>query len=228
MRYTRVLYQNFLNAFTTIFHNNWPRRFFIVTQIFPFIYRPFATRVSQLKNLAFLSYWYRKKRLQMHFEQVQCHNASVEITNKMQPCNRIYYSNVYWRLNMFRAAHHSSSGALNCICSLWFTYTCVDRPLSRLSGKNTVYSSWWWAVCRSKHVEPSINVGIINSITRLHLVGYFYWFILRCTYPWILKVTVQFAKLAAGEQLCRRCTHSYNSQGRGFDSRLRNWDFSLT
>jgi hypothetical protein len=25
-----------------------------------------------------------------------------------------------------------------------------------------------------KHVEPSINFGIINSITRLHLVGYFY------------------------------------------------------
>jgi hypothetical protein len=24
------------------------------------------------------------------------------------------------------------------------------------------------------HVELSINVGIINSITRLHLVGYFY------------------------------------------------------
>jgi len=36
---------------------------------------------------------------------------------------------------------------------------------------NTVYSSWWWAVCRSKHVEPSINFGIINSITKLHLVG---------------------------------------------------------
>jgi hypothetical protein len=26
-------------------------------------------------------------------------------------------------------------------------------------------------VCRSKHVEPSINYGIINSITKLHLVG---------------------------------------------------------
>jgi hypothetical protein len=25
------------------------------------------------------------------------------------------------------------------------------------------------------YAEPSINVGIINSITRLHLVGYFYW-----------------------------------------------------
>jgi hypothetical protein len=33
----------------------------------------------------------------------------------MQPFNRIYYSSVYWRLNMFRAAHRSSSGALNCI-----------------------------------------------------------------------------------------------------------------
>jgi len=30
----------------------------------------------------------------------------------MQPCNRIYYSKVYWRLNMFRAAHRSSSRAL--------------------------------------------------------------------------------------------------------------------
>jgi len=34
-------------------------------------------------------------------------------TNKMRPCNRIYYYKVYWRLNMFRAAHRSSSGALN-------------------------------------------------------------------------------------------------------------------
>jgi len=37
---------------------------------------------------------------------------SVEITNKIQPCIRIYYSTVHWRLNMFRAAYHSSSGAL--------------------------------------------------------------------------------------------------------------------
>jgi len=38
--------------------------------------------------------------------------VSVEITNKMQPCNRIYYSTVHWQLNMFRAAYRSSSGAL--------------------------------------------------------------------------------------------------------------------
>jgi len=34
----------------------------------------------------------------------------------MQPCNRIYYSIVHWRLNMFRAAHRSSSGALT-VCA---------------------------------------------------------------------------------------------------------------
>jgi hypothetical protein len=133
----------------------------------------------------------------------------------MQPCNRNYYSKIYWRLNMFLAAYRSSSEALNCICSLWFIYPCGDRPLSRLGGKwhtgtvstqpvqllvttwvykpeaaNTVWGSWWWAVCRSKHVEPSINFGIIISITRLHLVGYFWWFILRCTDPWILDFSL--------------------------------------
>jgi hypothetical protein len=39
--------------------------------------------------------------------------GSVEITNKMQTCNRIYYSTVHWRLKIFWAAHRSSSGALN-------------------------------------------------------------------------------------------------------------------
>jgi hypothetical protein len=105
-------------------------------------------------------------------------------TNKMQLCNRIYYCKVYWRLNMFRVAHRSSSGVLNCICSLLFIYPCGDRPLPtqpwqrpvttwvyKPEAANTVYSSWWWAVCRSKHVEPSINFGIINSITELHPVG---------------------------------------------------------
>jgi len=45
--------------------------------------------------------------------------------------------------------------------------TWVYKP----EAANTVQSSWWWAVCRSKHVEPSINFGIINSITKLHLAG---------------------------------------------------------
>jgi hypothetical protein len=37
-----------------------------------------------------------------------------EITNKMQPCIRIYYSNIYQLLNMFRATRRSLSGAQNC------------------------------------------------------------------------------------------------------------------
>jgi len=57
---------------------------------------------------------------------------------------------------MFRATHRSSSGALNFICSLWFTYTCGDQLLSSLSGKwiihqrvnkwpnSMTYIRWWW------------------------------------------------------------------------------------
>jgi hypothetical protein len=99
----------------------------------------------------------------------------------MQLCTRIYYSKVYWRLNMFRAAHRPSSGAMNSICSLWLIYPFGDRPLSwqrpittwiyKPEAANAFQSSWWWAVCHSKHAEPSINFEIINSITKLHLVG---------------------------------------------------------
>jgi hypothetical protein len=113
----------------------------------------------------------------------------------MQPCSRMYYSKIYWRLNMFRAAYRSSSGAPNCIYSLWFIHPCGVRPLSRLvttwvykpEVANRVWCYWWWAACRSKLVEPSINFGIINSITRLHLFSYLYWFILRRTDQWILN-----------------------------------------
>jgi len=63
-----------------------------------------------------------------------------EITNKMQPCNIIYYSKIYWRLNIFPVAYRSSSGAPICICSLWFIYPCGDRPLSRL-GENCISHS---------------------------------------------------------------------------------------
>jgi hypothetical protein len=106
----------------------------------------------------------------------------------MQPCNRIRYSRIYWRFSVFRVAYHSSSGAPNCICSLWFIYTCGDWLLCRLGGNwvptqpgqrpvtacvykpeaaNTVWSSWWRAVCCSNHAEPSVNSGIMNSINKV-------------------------------------------------------------
>jgi hypothetical protein len=56
----------------------------------------------------------RKQRYNSHnkaFRDIS-YLGSVELTNKMRPCNRIYYSTVHWRLNMFRAAYRSSSGAL--------------------------------------------------------------------------------------------------------------------
>ena len=71
---------------------------------------------------------------------------------------------------MFGAAYRSSSGWVPTQPGQQPVTTCVYKP----EAANTVWSSWWRAVCRSKHVELSINFGITNSITRLHLVGYFY------------------------------------------------------
>jgi len=52
----------------------------------------------------------------------------VEITNKMQPCIRIYYSTVHWRLNMFRAAYRSSSRTLTVfVASVFHTHVVTGR-----------------------------------------------------------------------------------------------------
>jgi hypothetical protein len=132
---------------------------------------------------------------------------------------------------MFRAAYRLSSGAPKCICSLWFICPYSDRPLSRLGNgqrpvttcvykpeaANTVWSSWWRAVCRSKHAKPSINFGIINSITRLYLVGYFYWYILRCTDPWISS----FGRTYVHTSITTNWPH------RWWQWLLNIWDFSL-
>jgi hypothetical protein len=75
-----------------------------------------------------------RKMVMMMMMMMMITTKSVEITNKMQPCNRIYYS-VFWRLNMFRAAYRSSSGVLNCIYSIWFRYTCGDRPVTTCVSK---------------------------------------------------------------------------------------------
>jgi len=54
-----------------------------------------------------------------------------------------------------------------------------QRPATKNLCKNPrlqlqFLSSWWWAVCRPKHVEQLRNTGIINSTTRSHIVGSFY------------------------------------------------------
>jgi hypothetical protein len=52
--------------------------------------------------------------------------------------------------------------------------------------------------CHSKHVEPSINGGIINSNTRLHLVLYFYRVLLSCLYILIDMYTCSVYSLPIG------------------------------
>jgi len=105
-----------------------------------------------------------------------------------------------WKLNMFRAAYRSSSGAPNCICSLWFTYTCGDRPLSSLrlllkaqhvsSGipliirsskfylQPLVYIHMWWPasnlrlLLRAQHVSSGIPLIIRSSKLYLQPLVY--------------------------------------------------------
>jgi len=84
---------------------------------------------------------------------------------------------VYMKLNMFRATHRPSSGAQNCTSSLWFCISerlwtlrlldavSVQQPqrqqpftYAKPEAASAVLSSWWWAVCRPKHVEFHINM----------------------------------------------------------------------
>jgi len=91
----------------------------------------------------------------------------------MLPCNRIYYSKIYWRLNMFRAAHRSSSGALNCICSLWFACPCGDLPLRRLNGK-WMYGSMNIKFIKKKKVNflclEACFIGIVTALGQLEVL----------------------------------------------------------
>ena len=86
-------------------------------------------------------------------------------------CNGIYYSKSYWSLNMFRAAYRSSSGALNCICSLWFIYTCGDRPLSRLARLLLLAASCR-NICTEWH-HQCYNLCVFYTITITFLFAYY-------------------------------------------------------
>jgi len=106
----------------------------------------------------------------------------------MQPCNRIYYSNVYWRLNMFRAAYRSSSGTPNCICSLWFIIpmfiegsTCFERHTAHHQELQTVFAAsglLFQCLLKAQHVSSGIPLIIRNSKLYLQPLVYYsnvYW-----------------------------------------------------
>ena len=49
---------------------------------------------------------------------------------------------------MFRAAYHSSSGALNCICNLWFTYCNKVKDFVYI-----IHSPYIWTMYMDYHQE---------------------------------------------------------------------------
>jgi len=71
----------------------------------------------------------------------------------MRPSIRIYYFDVSYSSTCFERhiAHHQELK----------NYVCGCRPLTAAGNLRhvkpeaaiTVLSSWWWAMCRSKHVE---------------------------------------------------------------------------
>jgi len=85
------------------------------------------------------------------------HNMNyLEITNKMRPCIRIYYSDAPYCSTCFEQhiSHHRE--LKNCICSLWFTYVCRCQRQRQTYVNQRMQiqflSSWWWVMCHSKHV----------------------------------------------------------------------------
>jgi hypothetical protein len=108
---------------------------------------------------------------------------SNKLTNQIQQ----FYKSITWRfvlLNMFRAPPRPSSGAYNCINSLWFNRWSVvvallvvvrpviwpdhnqqhcyhHAPTVKPEAVNAVVSSWWWVWRHPEHVERHI-LQVIN------------------------------------------------------------------
>jgi len=114
---------------------------------------------------------------------------SVEIPTRCSFVIEFIIPKVYRRLNMFRAAHRSSSGALNCVCSIRFIYPCGDRPLPRLSEK--------WHI---SHSAFSSSSGALNCVCSI-------WFIYPCgdrPLPRPLLLPVAGSSNSVTNTICRR------------------------
>ena len=127
------------------------------------------------KNLYFLQANGRMNITVTYRRKVQY--KSVEITNKIQRCNRIHYSKVYWRLSMFREAQRSSLGALNCVCSLWFIYLSLQVLLNQVAAFVLLFQSLLKAqrvssgtplIIRSSKLclQPLVYIFITTSLVK--------------------------------------------------------------
>jgi len=88
----------------------------------------------------------------------------------MQPCNRIYYSTVPWRLNMFRAAYHSSSGALTVFAASGLhTYVVTGRSQVWVGTLPTQNFPLRLDYSRSPHVY--VNQSLLIQLELLMMSG---------------------------------------------------------
>jgi hypothetical protein len=128
---------------------------------------------------------------------------------------------VYIKINMFRATHRPSSGALNCTSSLWFCIrkrlfnvvvagrcqlsltTTTSNNLSCMQNQRLLVQFWapddGW--CVAETCWTLYKHEIIKSFdTLLHLVGYFYmnyvWVICVSTVGTVVTVTVTHSQTA--------------------------------
>jgi len=112
------------------------------------------------------------------------HNTILkENTNKMQKCIKILLFHIYMKLNMFLATHRPSSG----VCAWQHTVPDnvhqlhVQQPSTyeKPEGASAVLGSWWWAVCRPKHVEFYIICNQNVLINCCILLDFSLWIVLR-------------------------------------------------
>jgi hypothetical protein len=90
-----------------------------------------------------------------------------QTANKMRQCTKIYYFMSIWSSTCFgrHTAHHQELKTALAASAGGWTLTAssnhnVQRPSTYANSEagSAVLSSWWWAVCRPKHVDLHINI----------------------------------------------------------------------
>ena len=76
----------------------------------------------------------------------------------MLPCNIIYYSKLYWRLNVFRAAYRSSSGAPNYLQPL--VYIPMWWPAVVQAGQRPLTTTWVYKPQAANSLELLMMSGM--------------------------------------------------------------------
>jgi hypothetical protein len=94
------------------------------------------------------------------FGSVHHSTVHTEKSNKMQQCIKIYYSIFIWSSTCFgrHTAHHQEQRVFAKHWQRPATTCPTAFHICKPEAASAVLGSWWWAVCRPKHVELYINM----------------------------------------------------------------------